>query len=164
MVKSRTIKDYDAAWECALRLLEQRPHTHFEVRTKLRQRQFAAADIDKVLTELERLKLVDDLEFARVFIREKIGSSRAVGRRRIMMELHRRGVASELAERAFVEVGDDEFMPAESERALAALEQKMRALRLQELDFKTRQKLWRFLSGRGFSSDAIRAAFDSYQA
>jgi regulatory protein len=148
-------------FERALKLLDQRPHTVCEIRRKLRQRDFPAPLIDGAVQELIRLGLLNDAEFASAFIREKLGSGRPVGFKKIALDLSKRGVDRAEIDRAHRELQEDEPLPDELDLALHALDTKLRILRTSQIDPKTRQKLWRFLANRGFSPETIRTAIDN---
>jgi regulatory protein len=53
----------------ALRFLSYRPRTEREVRDKLREKEFADEEIAHTIGELKQARLLDDAEFARMFIR-----------------------------------------------------------------------------------------------
>lgn len=148
-------------FERALKLLDQRPHTVFEIRRKLRQREFPATIIDATIQELLRLRLLNDADFARAFIQEKLGGGRPVGSRKIVVDLKKRGVATDDIDHAWRELNEEETLPDEIDRAIQALDTKLRVLRTSQIDLAIRQKLWRFLANRGFSPDTIRAAIEN---
>lgn len=148
--------------ESALRLLEQRLHSRAELDRKLRERGYPTPVRTVILADLERVGLVDDQQFAEAFIRQKLGSSRPVGRQRILLDLRRRGVPAELAENTYAEIaaedGDDD---SELERARAAAERKWASLVRSGREYqKARASLYRFLASRGFSGDIVRRILD----
>lgn len=56
----------------AMRLLSRRPRSERELRDRLREKEFADADIARVLSDLRAAGLVNDAEFARTFIRNSL--------------------------------------------------------------------------------------------
>ncbi len=172
-------RNADACRECVLRLLDQRAHSEHELTTKLRQRQFPPPIISEILTDFRRLKLVDDLAFARLLIEQKQRGSLAAGRRKIIQELRKRGVPQELFPELEAEffAGED-AQDDELTRATELLTRKLAAqhppranaaktagkspFELRQLAFKQAHaesaKLLRFLAARGFSSDVARQA------
>jgi regulatory protein len=147
--------------ESALRLLDSRMHSHAELDRKLRQREFPRVLREVILTDLERVGLVDDRMFAEAFVREKLTSSRPVGARRILLDLRRRGIADELAREALAEAAEEEDGDAELNRAKQAAERKWASLMRSKREFqKARASLYRFLASRGFDSDTIRRVVD----
>ncbi len=148
--------------EAALRLLEQRLHSRAELDRKLRERAYPSPIRVAILADLERVGLVDDRQFAEAFVRQKLDSSRPLGRQRILLDLRRRGIAAELAENTFADIaaedGDDD---SELERARAAAERKWASLVRSGREYqKARASLYRFLAGRGFSGDIVRRILD----
>jgi regulatory protein len=63
----------------ALRYLAHRPRTAKEIRDKLRDKEFPDTDITQTMADLERAGLVNDAEFARMYIRDAL-AAKAVGR------------------------------------------------------------------------------------
>ena len=165
-------RDAEACRECALRLLDRRAHAEQEIRTKLRQRQFPSAMIEELLRDFRRLKLVDDLAFARLLIEQK---RHGAGRLKLIRELRKRGVPEEL----FPQLETEFFTGADAQedeaaRAAALLARKLAGARRTatataprssggtlEAKLAARKRelsLLRFLAARGFSPAAARQA------
>jgi regulatory protein len=144
----------------ALTLLTARSHARAELERKLRARGFAPAVLRPVLDDLVRLHLLDDTAFARELIRQKQESSRPLGRRRLLAELQRRGVAGDIVAQMGQELADagSGEETAELARAVGALHARRR-LRRPGRDPRLEQaSCYRFLIGRGFSPDIVRRA------
>src|SRR5678816_2388533 len=104
-------------FEAALRKLESRARTVFEMRKHLRERGFVAEVVAEVLDRLSRLGYLDDRAYALRYA-SWAASEKPMGRRRVAQELMRRGVARDLIDGALDEVfGPDEEASA-LERAL----------------------------------------------
>lgn len=151
--------------EAALRLLEQRLHARAELERKLREREYPQAIRLAILADLERVGLVDDRQFAEAFARQKLASSRPLGRQRILLDLRRRGISPELAVEALDEVTEEEDGDAEEDgelsRARQAAASKWASLVRSGREFqKARASLYRFLASRGFAGDVIRRVLD----
>ncbi len=154
-------KTPEKGMECSLGLLQRRAHSVRELSTKLRQRQFPASVVRQTVEELQRLGLLDDWQFATMFVREKLHpSARPLGRRRILQNLERRGIASDTARQAWEAVEQEDQPQPESERAKRAAEQKMKLLRTSADPRKTRASLWRHLASRGFAPDSAAEALE----
>ncbi len=168
----------DACHECALRLLDRRAHSEYELRTKLRQRQYPAPVITEVVANLRRLKLVDDLVFARLLIEQK--QQAGAGRMKLLMELRKRGVPQELVPQLEEEFfAGDSLQEDEVARAAELLARKLRGARrstvpaLRKADGNAMQAkqearkrdlgLLRFLAARGFSMSVARQALEQVQ-
>lgn len=89
--------DEDECKESALRLLDAAARSSGSLRDKLAEREYDAEVIERVVTRLEELGLIDDEEYARNVIRSC--TARMMGARGVMRELVRKGVPRPLAER-----------------------------------------------------------------
>ena len=149
-----------STYDAALKLLGFRARSEAELQRKLLQKGEPAPEVDEVITRLREQKLLDDADFARQFARAKLlgsGSSRV----RIKQELWRKGVARDVADRALVELRDDEGIdPAAAIQRVA--EKKWKTLA--KLDRITRgRRLYAFLARRGFNPDEIRNAMSALE-
>ena len=86
----------------ALNLLGYRARSMAEMRERLRGYGYVEETVGRVISRLEELGYLDDVEFARLKAREK---ARRYGPRRVSVELRKSGVGEELAR----EVVEDEF-------------------------------------------------------
>jgi regulatory protein len=88
----------------ALRLLGMRAYTRKEIKDKLNKREFEPSAIEATLADLERLTLLDDRDFARRFVDERL-RLKPCGRMLLSRDLKRRGVpvgtVDEVIEEAF---------------------------------------------------------------
>jgi len=141
------------ALENAYRLLSYRPRSRAELERRLRERGFDGDVLREVVERLERDRLVDDRQFARLLIEER-SRIRPSGRARLAYELGAKGVPKAVAKSCL-----DEALPPgrEAELALAAAESRLR--RYAGVDPATRRRrLAAFLRRRGFAWDAVRTA------
>jgi len=148
--------DFEAAREAALRLLERTRRTRSDLARRLHVRGFANATIEQALDRLAGVGLVDDVEYAIAFLRER-RARRTSGRRRLEVELRRRGVSADSISAASARLDETEGgldETAAARRVLAQVERRYRAL-----DPRTRrQRLYALLARRGFDGDAIESA------
>ncbi len=149
--------DVHALVDRCLRFLSFRPRSERELRLYLQRRKVEPEQIEAVLEELRRLKLVDDAAFAR-FWRESRDRFSPRGERLLKAELRAKGLSSEDVAEALPDAED------ESALALRAAERHVRTLRgLPWLDF--RQKMFGFLQRRGFdyevSNHAVRTVWET---
>src|SRR5204863_9139198 len=86
--------DPAAAREAALKLLERTRRTRSDLARRLREKGYASAVIEPVLTRLAEVGLVDDVEYARAFL-EARARRRTAGRRRLEQDLRARGVSAD---------------------------------------------------------------------
>jgi regulatory protein len=148
--------DKDATtYDRALTLLEYRSRSVDELRRRLIQKGSPKVEVEEVLVRLVEQKLLDDSVFALQFARSRITGAGA-SKLRILQELRRKGVASDVAERALEELGEQEGIDAGASIHRVA-EKKWKTLGKLD-DFTRRRRLYGFLARRGFNPDEIRAA------
>ncbi len=145
-----------AVREAALKLIERMCRTRSDLTKRLRDKGYVAPVVDEILDRLTAVGLVDDVEYARAFLRGRWGR-RAAGWRRLEQDLRGRGIAADDIDRARAaleqEFGDvDETASArrvieQAERRYARLDPRLR-----------RQRLYALLQRRGFDGDVIRKA------
>jgi regulatory protein len=132
--------------ERALRLLARREHTRVELARKLLPHAGLEDDLELLLEDLSRRKLLSDERYAEA---RAHALSRKFGAARIAHELRACGVDKELASAA-----SRSSQETEIERARAVWRRKFRGPANSR---EERAKQMRFLQSRGFSFDAIRA-------
>lgn len=145
--------DLEAAREAALRLLERQRRTRGDLERRLKDKGYAPATIATALERLAGVGLVDDVEYAQAFLRERWGR-RPAGYRRLEQELRVRGVPAPAIEEARGRLEAERGAPDEVTSARRAVEQAAR--RTRGLDPRTRrQRLWALLARRGYDGDVI---------
>jgi regulatory protein len=132
--------------ERALRLLARREHSRAELGRKLAAHVGPEDDLEALLEDLSRRKLVSDERYAES---RAHALSRKFGAARIAHELRAKGLDKGLAESASAAARGTEV-----DRARAVWLRKFRAAPTTR---EQRAKQMRFLQSRGFSFDAIRA-------
>ena len=145
--------DLDGAREAALRLLDRARRTRSDLTRRLTERGFAGETITQALDRLAGAGLVDDVEYARAFLRGR-GARRPAGRRRLEQELRARGVATADITTAFEREGGAADEAGGAARVVALAARRYRGLEPRI----RRQRLYALLSRRGFDRDAIEAA------
>jgi regulatory protein len=143
--------------EKAIRLLAHRARSRKEIVDRLKQAGYAPQDIDWVIEELQRLKLLDDAEFARLYARTRM-ITKPVGAFLMRQELKQRGLADKEIENA-VAVGYEEQSEREVARELAA-KNKKKQVRLDE--DKAKQRVADFLLRRGFHWDIVNEIIEDW--
>ena len=150
MRKKQLEPGYEAAKEKALRLLEFRAHSLWELRRKLADAGAAPEDIDRVAEFVCEYRLVDDEAYA-----ERLASDLArlkkFGRHRIFAELSRRGIDREIIENTLENLDTDE-----REALVPLMIKKLGG----DFDRKSRDRAFRYFAARGYSFDDMKAAFD----
>ncbi len=141
--------------ERAMRLLAMRAHSEKELAAKLRKYEYPFPVIRETVENCRRHGFLNDELLAKDGTRSL--SERGCGARRIRQKLQQRGVPHALIAEALEENRENE-----SGAALRALEYKLRLLQHETDPRKKREKAFRFLAGRGFSIDVIRAALEHF--
>lgn len=139
--------------DAALKILSRRAHSAQELRNKLFKKEFARLDIDTAVAECLRLNLVNDHLLAEDYTEEL--KSKGCGPYKIKLMLYKKGISKDIiAEVAGGKEND------ESELAAEVLARKIKSLAREPDHNKRREKAFRFMISRGFSSDVIRKLFE----
>jgi regulatory protein len=144
-----------ACYAKLLDLVARRPHSETEIRRKLRQRDFPKPLIQSTLAKAKEAGLLNDANFARLYIEEKERLTE-LSRGRIVADLRKRGIDRQTIEDAFYALEEDGQIPTgdhEREKAMRAATRKWEQLARETDPYKRREKLLRFLAGRGFTAD-----------
>lgn len=143
-----------------------RQHSEREVRNYFRiknlesrikgKEQISQLAVDALMETLKKKGLVNDLEFAKVWV-EARRSSKQKGIRVIKSELYQKGIAKEIIEEVLSEPFD--YAQGEEDLAKQALEKKMRIWKSLEPQ-KLRQKAIEFLLRKGFEYDVVKETIE----
>ncbi len=140
--------------EKAMRFLSYRARSEKEIRDKLKKKKFSEELIDTVIQKLQLAGLINDLEFGRMFARDKMGK-KPMGRIMLKQELLRKGITNHLIEQILSEVypnhGEDEFALTLARKRLQRYKSSFAKLDT----FKRKKKLADYLARRGFDWDTI---------
>ena len=125
----------------ALHFLKFRPRSVFEVENKLKQKRILDSEIQKTISVLKKNKLLDDKEFAKMWVRDR-NLLKPEGSYLLKMELRKLRVADGDIEAALSEQNEESL-------ARKAIEGKYRE---RNIDF---DKKAAFLARRGFKTSVI---------
>jgi regulatory protein len=138
-----------------------RPRSEEEIRSYIRKKinswKISSEYCDRVMERLGELGYVDDLKFAQAFIDSR-NRSRQKGQMLIRMELQKKGVDREIAQKA-QELSKDGESDTEADLARNAATRKLRGLRRYDRTVQ-RNKLYSFLGRRGFDHRTISSVID----
>ncbi|MBI2607282.1 MAG: regulatory protein RecX [Candidatus Doudnabacteria bacterium] len=141
---SRIIKqEFVKAYEKAVKLLEIRLHTEFELSQKLKLRGFEPEITEQVLGKLSEQGLINDQQFAEVYL-DNLIKYKTFGYFMLLKKLLERGIEKSMTENML-----NELLSLEQEKALA---QKF----INKKSPTDREKLARSLNSRGFRSEVIK--------
>ena len=148
----------DSPYSAALKLLARRELSVEGLRARLRDREYADADIAAAIDRLLDAGALDDRRVARAHARTAAGV-KGRGRLRVIRELHAMGIDRRVAAEAVAEVFGDV-----DERALIAraIQKKLRG-RPTPKDTAERARLYQHLMRQGFSPAAIAHALGSHR-
>jgi regulatory protein len=151
------LADLEAAYRAALRALARRAHARHDLRRRLVQKQHPPAAVEAALERLSSQRLIDDVQFASDYARQK--SQRGRGAARLVRDLLAQGVERRVAEDAVREALAAEGVdPTDAARALV----EKRACQLAGLPAPVRKRrLVAFLARRGFGGAAVRALVET---
>jgi regulatory protein len=142
------------AKNAALKFLSVRARTVREVRDRLREKEFSDAEIEQAIEELSRAGLLNDAEFARMYVRDSL-SVRPVGKLRLKRNMLLLGLDKVIIEEAL----EDQDIEAKQEgiayETARKFMEKSLAVRTKEDPPKTRQRLAAYLARRGFPWSVI---------
>jgi len=141
-----------STYERALDMLESRARAVDELRRLLVRKGEPADEVDAAIARLRAAGILDDANFARQLARSKaLGAG--LSRRRIQLELTRRGVARDISEQAIEDVFAEERVD-EHEAIERVARKKLRTLA--KLDAPSqRRRLYGYLARRGYDADDI---------
>lgn len=152
-------EQYVQAKQRALDYLAHKPRTEEEVRRKLRRQDLPTPVIEDVVARLYELSYLDDEAYARDYARNRF-SSKKYGPDRIERELVERGIDRHIAEETVADLFADRDVTAV---ARTHAEKRWERLADEEDPRRRKQKLYRYLRRRGFSSDIIYPILDDLE-
>jgi len=136
----------EMAFEKAVKFISYRPRSEKEVRQNLKKKEIEAGLIDEVVERLKRAGLLNDEQFAQMWV-ESRSHSKPKGTRALKIELRQKGLSREAVDAAVAGTNDEAVA-----RRLAA----SRAPRLKKLPkIEFRRKLGDYLARRGIHYEII---------
>ena len=141
---------YRKALNTALRILTRRDHSKHELSQKLKARGYAQEVIDDVISQCERFDYINDERTAQVFIHRL--QRKGYGRKRIQFELNLKGLRGKHIQGVFSKSISD---ADECQFAEKIFQKHARRFDREKDGLKRRDKIYRFLYGRGFSKAVI---------
>lgn len=135
---------YEQAKEKALKYLDYRSHSEYEIREKLKH---AGADtdiIEQVCEFLTEYKLINDTDYSKRYSRD-LQNLKKLGKARIRKELKKKGINNDIIEITLSE------LPEQDESILFELVKKR-----MKNDINNRDKVMRYFIYRGYSLDEIK--------
>jgi regulatory protein len=139
-----------AATAHAMRLLQRRPRSRADIAQALRRKGVDAHLTATVVADLQRTGWIDDVQFARLWVRDRL-ALRPSGRKRLRFELLAHGVSPALADDTLARA-----LPADREGEVALAQARRRVARLAGLPREVAvRRLAGWLQRRGFSGEIV---------
>ncbi|KAF0141132.1 MAG: regulatory protein RecX [Stygiobacter sp.] len=139
------------ARDSAFRFLGLRLHSTSELKLKLQKKKHPQEIIEKVLTYLAEKNYLNDEEFAKQFVSERI-KRKKVGVGKLTAELIKKGIKRELIKENLLDIDQEKYL----ENAVEIAQKKLFQIRKKEVEErKISVKLYSFLAGKGYESDLI---------
>lgn len=138
---------YQRCFNAAIRFLSYRPRSEREVLQRLLKHGYDEVTIEKAISRLKELELVDDTEFARYWAENREQFSPR-SRSLVTWELQRKGLDREIIDQIVTGVNEDES-------ACRAARKKARSLPITDYQI-FRQRLWGYLGRRGFNYEVVK--------
>lgn len=152
------MEDFEKFYNSALKFLSYRPRSEKEVRDRLRIKikdlriKDTGQLIDDVIEKLKKQRFINDEEFARLFVENRL-RFKPRSSRLIQIELKQKGIDPETINNLQLTIDSD----LEQAKKLA----EKRIERLKGLDKqKIYEKLGRYLASKGFGWDIIKSSID----
>ncbi len=126
--------------------------SEFEYRQNLKNKQYSDESVDYAISIAKQYGYVDDLNFAKQYID---CNKKQVGEFKLRYDLGCKGVSQEIIEKAIslIELDDENSCYQVLEKYL----------KNKPLDFKTKQKAYRFLASKGFAYDLVNKVLDMFE-
>ena len=141
----------------ALKYLGYKMRSKKQVINKLKEDEYPEDIIFKVVNILEKYNYINDEDFAKAYIKDKL-NLKGYGIFKIKYDLKMLGIDEEIFKYYLY---DTEFIN-EQEKAKILLMKKLKNKKnIEDVDYKEKQKLYAYLSRRGFSYDSINKAIIS---
>jgi regulatory protein len=137
----------DKLYNQALRYVAMRPRSRWEVEFYLERKKASPTLVSTTLNKLSEIGLIDDTKVAKAYVNDR-HLLRPTSRRKIIAELRKKRIASEVIEEAVGNEGE-----YEQAALLAIIETKRRQTKYQD-DLK----LMQYLARQGFNYDDIKSA------
>lgn len=153
--------EFEKNYNRALRFLsfrvrsEKEIREYFKLRIKNHELRIKEEMVDKIIEKLKKYKFLNDEEFARIWIEQRL-KLKPRAWRIIEFELKRKGISDEIIKS---QLTIDDLQLTNEKMARDLVQRKLK--RYENLSKQEqREKLGRFLAGKGFNWDTIKKAID----
>lgn len=131
-----------------------------DLRAKMLKWGLTMRDADKAISELERLRFVDDARFARAYAHDKLRFS-GWGRRKITAGLWAKKLPRDIIAQSMDDIEAEEY----EDVARHVISSKIKSLKECNLDYETKMKVVRHVMQRGFEGSlAVRLLHEAIES
>ena len=148
-------EEYKRAAEKAMSLLLVQDRTEKGLRERLNRADFSEEAVDFAIKYVRDYGYLDDYRFASNYIEFRKGTK---SRRELRYKLLQKGVSEEIAVQALAGYDVEEELSALRNQ----LYKKLKGRNLVEMDYKEKQKVMSYLSGKGYEISHIRAVTEEF--
>lgn len=146
------ISKFSEAFEISLNFLSYKLRTEKEVVTKLKSKKFNSEIISEVLDKLKALDLLDDVNYAKIFINDKINLTN-YSKKRIINDLYLKGIDK----RVYQDYLDEVFgYNIELNKATKVVETKINIWKEKYQGYELKNKIITFLIQKGFNYEVAK--------
>ncbi len=146
------MEERERALQIAYRYLDYSAHTRWEVHRKLMQSGFEEDVVEKTLTALESIDLINDHAYSQRWI-ESRSVSKGYGKVRLESELLQRGVDKDVIREALQQLSEEE----EINKAFSLARKQLSSGA--PMNLKEKRRLFAFLLRRGYNTGIIEKVF-----
>jgi len=146
------MNNFDKFYNKALHFLSFRPRSEKEIRDYLKKNKSDEETTLLIIEKLKDYKFLDDLEFSRRWLEQRTKIN-LKSKRIIELELKQKGITKEIIDEIKIKANDDK------EIALKLAEKRFERFK-NEPRQKQYEKMFRFLSSKGFDYDTIKQVVD----
>jgi len=152
--------EYAKTRDAAIRSISRSMQSTRQLQNKLLAKGFSTEAVKITLDLLTKNGYLDDLQYAKMFINEKIKINN-YGKKRIIGELLQRGIHKDIITEVLSNLDNGQ----EQQAALRALKKKLQRTNIEEIlaEPKEKNRIVSFMARRGFSYEIIYKAFRLYQ-
>lgn len=146
--------DLQKAYNKVINYLSYRMRSEKEVRSYLHQEEITQTQVDRIVGRLKKSKLIDDLQFAEMFVRSRMNTS-SKGPGLIRQELQEKGIQDEFIQEALEQFERD----VQEEKALKLVQKRLRRRRKDSFQKQLDQARAALLRN-GYPSSVINTVMD----
>jgi regulatory protein len=133
-------------------------HCQHEVREKMKAWEVPEEMVDNIIDHLKEEQFIDEERYCRAFVDDKLKHNKW-GCIKIRYELLRKRIPSDLIIEVFSNLDEEEYLAM----AKSLMEKKRKEIKAKD-DYERRNKLYRFMAGRGFELEITERAYAALMA